>query len=108
MIKPFLTYLLLFFLFTGCGLDNDVTVYNAGKKEWTDIELKAGGNEFETDRLKGGGNHTFLFDSDEEGEGWIRGKLEGREYQLEFGYFTPNLSTLHEIRLEDSGSMTIK
>ncbi|MFP6617798.1 MAG: hypothetical protein VB877_00520 [Pirellulaceae bacterium] len=39
--------------------------------------------------------------------GQVTGQLDGEEQKAEFGYFTPNLSTQHEIVFTDNGTITI-
>ena len=40
-------------------------------------------------------------------EAQVSGKLDDLAHKVEFGYFTPNLSTRHEIIFDDNGMITI-
>ncbi len=79
-------------LMVGCA-KNDITLLNKGKKDWEDIEVRAGGKVFEIEKLKPGVNRTLFFKSKTEGGGKVTAKLDGKVNQAEFGYFTPNMST---------------
>ena len=92
-------------LMVGCA-KNDITLFNKGKKDWQDIEVRAGGKVFEIKELKGGANHTLFFKSKAEDGGKVTAKLDGNVHQAEFGYFTPNMSTSAIISLEDNGTIT--
>jgi hypothetical protein len=92
-------------LMVGCA-KNDVTLFNKGKKDWQEIEVRAGGKVFEIKELKGGANHTWFFKSNAEDGGKVTAKLDGNVHQAEFGYFTPNMSTSAIISLEDNGTIT--
>ena len=47
-------------LIVGCA-KNDITLLNKGKKDWEDIEGRAGGKVFEIEKLKSGVNRTLFF-----------------------------------------------
>ena len=93
-------------LFVGCA-KNDIKLTNKGAKDWQKIEIKAGGQLFEVKKLKGGATETLRFKSRAEDGGHVSGKLDGLAHNVEFGYFTPNLSTQHEIIFDDNGTITI-
>ena len=92
-------------LMVGCA-KNDITLFNKGKKDWEDIEVRAGGKVFEIEKLKGGPNRTLFFKSKAEGGGKVTAKLDGNVHQAEFGYFTPNSATSAIISFEDNGTIT--
>ena len=93
-------------LFVGCA-KNDIKLTNKGAKDWQEIEIKAGGQVFEVEKLKGGATDTLRFKSEVEDGGQVSGKLDRLVHKVEFGYFTPNLSTRHEIIFDDNGTITI-
>ena len=39
--------------------------------------------------------------------GFVNGKLDGQNYAIEFGYFSPNLSTKFEVVFNDDGKITV-
>ena len=90
----------------GCA-KNDIKLTNKGAKDWQEIEIKAGGQLFEVNKLKGGATETLRFKSKTEDGGQVNGKLDDLAHKVEFGYFTPNLSTRHEIIFDDNGTITI-
>ena len=90
----------------GCK-KNDITIYNLGFKEWSDINVTAGGNIFEIKKLKPGATHSIPFRSMEEGDGTISATLDGAIHSQNFGYFTPNLRENYEIMLKDDSSIWI-
>ena len=92
-------------LLVGCA-KNNIKLINNGAKDWQEIEIKAGGKVFEVKKLKGGATDTLRFKSQAEGGGQVGGKLDGLAHNVEFGYFTPNLSTRHEIIFDDNGTIT--
>ena len=92
-------------LLVGCA-KNNIKLTNKGVKDWQEIEIKAGGQVFEVKKLKGGATDTFRFTSEAEDGGQVSGKLDGLAHNIEFGYFTPNLSTRHEIIFDDNGTIT--
>ena len=92
-------------LLVGCARNN-IKLINKGAKDWQEIEIKAGGQVFEVKKLKGGATDTLRFTSEAEDGGQVSGKLDGMAHNVEFGYFTPNLSTRHEIIFDDSGTIT--
>ena len=89
----------------GCA-KNNIKLTNKGAKDWQEIEIKAGGQVFEVKKLKGGATDTLRFTSEAEDGGQVSGKLDGLAHNVEFGYFTPNLSTRHEIIFDDNGTIT--
>ena len=93
-------------LLVGCA-KNNIKLINKGAKDWQEIEIKAGGQVFEVKKLKGGATDTLRFTSEAEDGGQVNGKLDGMAHNVEFGYFTPNLSTRHEIIFDDNGTITI-
>ena len=93
-------------VFSGCA-KNDIEVANKGTMEWQQIEIKAGGHVFEIRQLRVGATEAFRFKSKAEDGGQVTGKLNGRVHNAEFGYFTPNLSTRHQIIFDDNGTITI-
>ena len=101
LIAPTIVALLM----VGCAR-NDITLFNKGKKDWEDIEVSAGGKVFEIEKLKGGADYTMFFKSKKEDGGTVTAKLDGKVYQAEFGYFTPNMSTSAIISFEDNGTIT--
>ena len=92
-------------LLVGCA-KNDIKLINKGAKDWQEIEIKAGGQVFEMKKLKGGATDTLRFTSEAEDGGQVSGKLDGLAQNVEFSYFTPNLSTRHEIIFDDNGTIT--
>ena len=92
-------------LLVGCA-KNNIKLINKGAKDWQEIEIKAGGQVFEVKKLKGGATDTLRFSSEAEDGGQVSGKLDGMALNVEFGYFTPNLSTRHEIIFDDNGTIT--
>jgi len=90
----------------GCA-KNNIKLTNKGAKDWQEIEIKAGGQVFEVEKLKGGATDTLRFKSKVEDGGQVGGKLDGLAHNVEFGYFTPNLSNRHEIIFDDNGTITI-
>ena len=92
-------------LLMGCA-KNNIKLINKGAKDWQEIEIKAGGQVFEVKKLKGGATDTLRFKSQAEDGGQVSGKLDGLAHNVEFGYFTPNLSTRHEIIFDDNGTIT--
>ena len=92
-------------LLVGCARNN-IKLINKGAKDWQEIEIKAGGQVFEVKKLKGGATDNLRFTSEAEDGGQVSGKLDGMAHNVEFGYFTPNLSTRHEIIFDDSGTIT--
>ena len=90
----------------GCK-KNDIKIYNLGFKEWSDINITAGGNTFEIKKLKPGATHSIPFRSMEEGGGTINATLDGAIHSQNFGYFTPNLGESYEIMLKDDSSIWI-
>ena len=100
--------LILSFAVTLAGCDrNEIKLANKGSRHWQAIQIKAGGHAFEIKELKGGAVETLRFQSRAEDGGQVTGQLAGEEHQAEFGYFTPNLSTQHEIVFMDNGTITI-
>ena len=97
----------IFILSTVSCKKNDITIYNLGFKEWSDINVTAGGNTFEIKKLKPGANHSIPFRSMEEGGGTISATLDGAIHSQKFGYFTPNLRESYEIMLKDDSSIWI-
>ena len=97
----------IFILSTVSCSKNDITIYNLGFKEWSDINVTAGGNIFEIKKLKPGATHSILFRSMEEGDGTISATLDGAIHSQNFGYFTPNLRESYEIMLKDDSSIWI-
>jgi hypothetical protein len=93
-------------LLVGCA-KNNIKLTNKGAKDWQEIEIKAGGQLFEVNKLKGGATETLRFKSKAEDGGQVSGKLDGLAHNAEFGYFTPNLSNRHEIIFDDSGTITV-
>ena len=93
-------------LFVGCA-KNDIKLTNKGAKDWQKIEIKAGGQLFEVKKLKGGATETLQFKSKAEDGGQVSGNLDDMAHKVEFCYFTPNLSTQHEIIFDDNGTITI-
>ena len=93
-------------LLVGCA-KNNIKLTNKGAKDWQEIEIKAGGQVFEVKKLKGGATDTLRFTSEAEDGGQVSGKLDGLVHNVEFGYFTSNLSTRHEIIFDDNGTITI-
>ena len=93
-------------VFSGCA-KNDIEVANKGTMEWQQIEIKAGGHVFEIRQLKVGATESFRFKSKAEDGGQVSGNLNGQVHKAEFGYFTPNLSTRHQIIFDDNGTITI-
>ena len=91
-------------LLVGCA-KNNIKLTNKGAKDWQEIEIKAGGQVFEVKKLKGGATDILLFRSEAEDGGQVSGKLDGLAHNVEFGYFTPNLSTRHEIIFDDNGTI---
>ena len=61
-MKQLLITIAVALLMVGCA-KNDITLFNKGKKDWQDIEVKAGGKVFEIEKLKGGASHTLFFKS---------------------------------------------
>ena len=92
-------------LLVGCA-KNNIKLINKGAKDWQEIEIKAGGQVFEVKKLKGEATDTLRFKSEVEDGGQVSGKLDGLAQNVEFGYFTPNLSTRHEIIFDDNGTIT--
>jgi len=92
-------------LLVGCA-KNNIKLINKGAKDWQEIEIKAGGKVFEVKKLKGGATDTLRFTSEAEDGGQVSGKLDGLAHNVEFGYFTPNLSIRHEIIFDDNGTIT--
>ena len=92
-------------LLVGCA-KNNIKLINKGAKDWQEIEIKAGGQVFEVKKLKGGATDTLRFTSEAEDGGQVSGKLDGLTHNVEFGYFTPNLSTRHKIIFDDNGTIT--
>ena len=92
-------------LLVGCA-KNNIKLINKGAKDWQEIEIKAGGQVFEVKKLKGGATDNLRFTLEAEDGGQVSGKLDGLAHYVEFGYFTPNLSTRHEIIFDDSGTIT--
>ena len=90
----------------GCD-QNEIKLTNQGVVHWQEIEIKAGGQVFEIEELQAGTVQTLRFQSRAEDGGQVTGQLAGEEHQAEFGYFTPNLSTQHEIVFTDNGTITI-
>jgi hypothetical protein len=90
----------------GCA-KNNIKLTNKGAKDWQEIEIKAGGQFFEVNKLKGGATETLRFKSKAEDGGQVSGKLDGLAHNAEFGYFTPNLSNRHEIIFDDNGTITV-
>ena len=90
----------------GCA-KNDIKLTNKGAKNWQEIEIKAAGQVFEVIQLKAGATETLRFKPKAEDGGQVSGKLDGLAHNVEFGYFTPNLSTRHKIILDDNGTITI-
>ena len=78
-----------------------------GFKEWSDINITAGGNTFEIKKLKPGATHSIPFRSMEEGGGTINATLDGAIHSQKFGFFTPNLGESYEIMLKDDSSIWI-
>ena len=104
-LKSFVIF--IFILSTvGCK-KNDIKIYNLGFKEWSDINITAGGNTFEIKKLKPGATHSIPFRSMEEGGGTINATLDGAIHSQNFGYFTPNLGESYEIMLKDDSSIWI-
>ena len=93
-------------LLVGCA-KNDIKLTNKGAKDWQEIEIKAGGQVFEVEKLKGGATDTLRFKSEVEDGGQVSGKLDRLVHKVEFGYFTLNLSNRHEIIFDDNGTITI-
>ena len=93
-------------LLVGCA-KNNIKLINKGVKDWQEIEIKAGGQIFEVKQLKGRSTETLRFKSKAEDGGQVSGKLGDLAHKVEFGYFTPNLSTRHEIIFNDHGMITI-
>ena len=85
---------------------DNINLINKGAKDWQEIEIKAGGQVFEVKKLKSGATDTLRFTSKAEDGGQVSGKLDGMAHTVEFGYFTPNLSTRHEIIFDDNGTIT--
>ena len=105
ILKSFVIF--IFILSTvGCK-KNDIKIYNLGFKEWSDINITAGGNTFEIKKLKPGATHSIPFRSMEEGDGTISATLDGAIHSQNFGYFTPNLRESYEIMLKDDSSIWI-
>ena len=105
ILKSFVIF--IFILSTvGCK-KNDIKIYNLGFKEWSDINITAGGNTFEIKKLKPGATHSIPFRSMEEGGGTINATLDGAIHSQNFGYFTPNLGESYEIMLKDDSSIWI-
>ena len=105
ILKSFVIF--IFILSTvGCK-KNDIKIYNLGFKEWSDINITAGGNTFEIKKLKPGATHSIPFRSMEEGGGTINATLDGAIHSQKFGYFTPNLTESYEIMLKDDSSIWI-
>ena len=92
-------------LLVGCARNN-IKLINKGAKDWQEIEIKAGGQVFEVKKLKGGSTDNLRITSEAEDGGQVSGKLDGLAHNVEFGYFTPNLSTRHEIIFDDNGTIT--
>ena len=90
----------------GCA-KNDIKLTNKGVKDWQEIEIKAGGQFFEVNKLKGGTTETLRFKSRAEDGGQVTGMLDGLAHNAEFGYFTPNLSNRNEIIFDDNGTITV-
>ena len=97
----------IFILSTVSCSKNDITIYNLGFKEWSDINVTAGGNSFEIKKLQPGATHSLLFRSKKEGGGTINATLDGAIHSQNFGYFTPNLRESYEIMLKDDSSIWI-
>ena len=104
-MKHFLQTTIAVLLLMGCA-KNNIKLINKGAKDWQDIEIKAGGQVFEVKKLKGGATDTLRFTSEAEDGGQVSGKLDGLAHNVEFGYFTPNLSTRHEIIFDDNCTIT--
>lgn len=105
ILKSFVIF--IFILSTVSCKKNDITIYNLGFKEWSDINVTAGGNTFEVKKLKPGATHSIPFRSMEEGDGTISATLDGAIHSQNFGYFTPNLRESYEIMLKDDSSIWI-
>ena len=105
ILKSFVIF--IFILSTVSCSKNDITIYNLGFKEWSDINITAGGNTFEIKKLKPGATHSIPFRSMEEGGGTINATLDGAIHSQNFGYFTPNLGESYEIMLKDDSSIWI-
>lgn len=105
ILKSFVIF--IFILSTVSCKKNDITIYNLGFKEWSDINVTAGGNKFEIKKLKPGATHSIPLRSMEEGDGTISATLDGAIHSQNFGYFTPNLRESYEIMLKDDSSIWI-
>ena len=105
ILKSFVIF--IFILSTVSCKKNDITIYNLGFKEWSDINVTAGGNSFEIKKLQPGATHSLLFRSKKEGGGTISATLDGAIHSQNFGYFTPNLRESYEIMLKDDSSIWI-
>ena len=104
-MKHFLHTTIAVLLLMGCA-KNNIKLINKGAKDWQEIEIKAGGQVFEVKKLKGGATDTLRFTSEAEDGGQVSGELDRLVHKVEFGYFTPNLSTRHEIIFDDNGTIT--
>ena len=105
ILKSFVIF--IFILSTVRCKKNDITIYNLGFKEWSDINVTAGGNSFKIKKLQSGATHSLLFRSKKEGGGTISATLDGAIHSQKFGYFTPNITESYEIMLKDDSSIWI-
>jgi len=90
----------------GCA-KNDIKLVNNGTNEWQQIHINGGGQVFQIKKLKGKATETIRFKSKAEDGGQVSGMLGGQVHKTKFGYFTPNLSTRHDIIFDDNGTITI-
>ena len=95
-------------LLGGCWERNVITIYNEGDKTWQAVKVSAGGTEHLFDKILSSTTVTHVFKYEVESGGTFIGKLDGKEYQKKFGYFTNNTSTKHEIFLKDDGLIEVK
>ena len=105
-VKQLLLILSFVVILAGCD-QNEIKLTNQGTERWEEIQVKAGGRVFEIKELQGGTVQTLRFQSRAEDGGQVTGQLAGEEHQAEFGYFTPNLSTQHDIVFSDDGTITV-
>ena len=95
-------------LLGGCGERNVITIYNEGDKTWKAVKVSAGGTEHHFDKIESSTKSAYVFKTEVESGGTLIGKLDGKEYQKKFGYFTNNMSTKYEIYLKDEGLIDVK
>ena len=92
----------------GCWERNVITIYNKGDKAWKAVKVSAGGTERHFDQIESSTKSVYVFKTEVESGGTLIGKLDGKEYQKKFGYFTNNMSTNYEIYLKDDGLIDVK